>query len=128
MTKSTRADPFVRERVRLVVEGDALRFEGKQAKVAIRDVEAVEYGVFGTMTNPSIQVRYRQGGEVRHAWFTDGRLGGYSGMFGGTRQLAQAMSHLGPITFDDEKSRASQYARLAVLGGIVVVFIRMVFL
>jgi hypothetical protein len=127
VTESTRADPFVRERGRLVVEGDRLRFEGKQTKVAIRDIEAVEYGVFGTMTNPSIQVRYRDGGEVRHAWFTDGRLGGYSGMFGGTRQLAQAMSHLGPVAFDDEKSRASQYAMLAILGGAFVVFIRVVF-
>lgn len=79
------------------------------------------------MTNPSIQVRFRDGGEVRHAWFTDGRLGGYSGMFGGTRQLAQAMSHLGSIAFDDEKSRASQYAKLAIIGGIVLLFIRLVF-
>lgn len=127
VTESRKADPFVRERGRLVVEADALRFEGKTAKVLLRDVEAVEYGVFGTMTNPSIQVRYRDGGEVRHAWFTDGRLGGYSGMFGGTRQLAQSMSHLGPTGFDDEASRASQLTKLAIIGGIVLLFIRLVF-
>jgi hypothetical protein len=126
-TESTRADPFIRERGRLVVEEDVVRFEGPKTRVELRDVEAVEYGVFGTMTNPSIQVRYREGGQVRHAWFTDGRLGGYSGMFGGTRQLAQALSHVGPTTFDDGASRASQRRKLLIIGGIALVFIRLAF-
>lgn len=123
VTESTRADPFIRERGRLVVEGDALRFEGRKTKLEIRNVEAVEYGVFGTMTNPSIQVRYRDGDEMRHAWFTDGRLGGYSGMFGGTRQLAQALSHLGPTAFEDEKPRASQKRLAWILGAAVLLFL-----
>lgn len=123
VTESTRADPFVRERGRLVVESGALRFEGRKTQVALRDIQAVEYGVFGTMTNPSIQVRYRDGDEVRHAWFTDGRLGGYSGMFGGTRQLAQALSHLGPTAFDDEKPRASQRRLAWILGALVLLLV-----
>jgi hypothetical protein len=122
-TESTRANPFVRERGRLVVEGDALRFEGKKINIPIRNIEAVEYGVYGTMTNPSVQVRYREGDEVRQAWFTDGRLGGYSGMFGGTRELAQAMRHLGPTAFDDEKPRANQKRLAWILGGIILLFI-----
>ena len=87
VTESTRAGPFTRERGRLVVEGDAIRFEGPTARVALRNIEAVEYGVHGTMSNPSIHVRYREGDEPRSAWFTDGRAGGYAGMFGGTRRL-----------------------------------------
>jgi hypothetical protein len=122
-TESSKADPFVRERGRLVVEGDALRFEGRTANLVLRNVEAVEYGVYGTMTNPSVQVRYREGDQVRHAWFTDGRLGGYSGVFGGTRQLAQAMSHVGPTTFDNEAPRASQRRLAWILVGLVLVFI-----
>jgi hypothetical protein len=85
-TESTKADPFIRERGRLIVEADALRFEGPRTSVGLRDIEAVEYGVYGTMSNPTLQVRYRDGGEVRQAWFTDGRLGGYSGMFGSWRR------------------------------------------
>jgi hypothetical protein len=122
-TESTRADPFVRERGRLVVENDALHFEGKKMKLAIRDIEAVEYGVFGTMSNPSVQVRYRDGEEVRHAWFTDGRLGGYWGMFVGTRQLAQSLDHLGPTTFEDEAPRTNQRRLAWIIGGAVLFFI-----
>lgn len=125
--ESTRADPFVRERGRLVVMQDGLRFESPRANVVLRDIEAMEYGVFGTMTGPSIQVRYRDGGEARHAWFTDGRLGGYAGMFGGTRQLVQALSHLAPIAFDDDAARASQRRMLLLLGGMALVFIRLAF-
>ena len=121
--ESTRADPFVREQGRLVVGNDALHFEGKKLKLAIRDIEAVEYGVFGTMTNPSVQVRYRDGEEVRHAWFTDGRLGGYWGMFVGTRQLAQSLDHLAPTTYEDEASRTSQKRMAWILGGLVLIFI-----
>lgn len=122
-TESTRADPFTRERGRLVVEGDAIRFEGKTTNLVLRDVEAVEYGVHGTMTNPSVHVRYREDGEPRSAWFTDGRWGGYAGMFGGTRRLAQALGELGHATFDDERA-GSEQKRLAheILGIIARAF------
>ncbi|HYR10312.1 MAG TPA: hypothetical protein VEQ60_21235 [Longimicrobium sp.] len=122
-TESTKADPFIRERGRLVVEGDALRFEGRKHSVVLRDVEAVEYGVHGSMTNPSVHVRYRDGGEARSAWFTDGGLGGYSGMFGGTRRLAQALSHLGPTTFADAAASASQKRLALFIGGVVLFFL-----
>lgn len=127
VTESSKADPFIRERGRLVVEGDAIRFEGKRTNVVLRDVEAVEYGVHGSMTNPSVHVRYREGGEARSAWLTDGGFGGYSGMFGGTRRLAQALSHLGPTTFDDEGSSRSQKRLEWILGGLVLLFIVRVF-
>ncbi|HEX6373641.1 MAG TPA: hypothetical protein VF006_32240 [Longimicrobium sp.] len=123
VTEPSKADPFTRERGRLVVEGDAIRFEGKKTRVVLRDVEAVEYGVHGSMTNPSVHVRYRDGGEGRSAWFTDGGMGGYSGMFGGTRRLAQALSHLGPTTFDDAGAAKSQKALAAIVGGAVLYFI-----
>ncbi len=111
-TESTRSDPFTRERGRLVVEGDGLRFEGKTTSLVMRDIAAVEYGVHGTMTSPSIHVRYREGDGARSAWFTDGGMGGYAGMFGGTRRLAGALSHLGPATFDDGRGQGAASARL----------------
>jgi hypothetical protein len=127
VTESSRADPFTRERGRLVVEGDAIRFEGKRANVVLREIEAVQYGVHGSMTTPSVRVRYRDGGEERSAWFTDGGMGGYSGMFGGTRRLAEALSHLGPTTYDDKGASRSQKRIAWILGGLVLLFIVQVF-
>jgi hypothetical protein len=122
-TESSRADPFLRERGRLVVEGDAIRFEGPKTTLVMRDIEAVEYGVHGSMTNPSVQVRYRDGGEARSAWLTDGGLGGYAGVFGGTRRLAQALSHLGPTTYEDAGAGASQKRLAMILGALVLLFL-----
>lgn len=124
VTESSKADPFTRERGRLIAEGDTIRFEGKTTRLVMQNVEAVEYGVYGTMTNPSVHVRYREDGEPRSAWLTDGGLGGYAGMFGGTRRLAQALGHVAPATFDDTGAGKMQkrmlYLLLAViLAGIV---------
>jgi hypothetical protein len=125
--EATKADPFLRERGCLVVEGDAIRFQGARSTILMRGIEAVEYGVYGTMTSPAVHVRYREDGEARSAWLTDGGLGGYAGAFGGTRRLAQALSHLGPTTFDDTGASKSQKALAAVIGGAVLVFIKLAF-
>lgn len=122
-TESTRADPFLRERGQLVVEGDAIHFLGPKNSLVMRGIEAVEYGVHGSMTNPSVHVRYRDGGEARGAWLTDGGLGGYAAMFGGTRRLAEALSHLAPTTFQDTGASASQKRLALILGGVVLLFL-----
>lgn len=123
VTESSKADPFIRERGRLVVEGDAIHFQGPKTTVEMRGIEAVEYGVHGSMTNPSVHVRYRDGGEARSAWLTDGGMGGYAGMFGGTRRLAQALGHLGPTTFQHEAAGASQKRLALIIGAIVLFFL-----
>lgn len=125
--ESTRADPFLRECGRLVVEGDAIRFEGPKNTILMRGVEAVEYGAYGSMTSPAVHVRYRENGEARSAWLTDGGLGGYAGAFGGTRRLAQALSHLAPTTFDETSAGKSQKALAVVIGGAVLLFIKLAF-
>jgi hypothetical protein len=119
-TETKSADPFTRERGTLVVEADGLRFEGKTTRLVMRNVEAVEYGVFGSMTNPSVHVRYREGGEARSAWLTDGGWGGYAGMFGGTRRLAQALGHLAPVQFDDAGAGTMQKRLALVIAGILL--------
>jgi hypothetical protein len=123
VTESSRADPFLRERGQLVVEGDAIHFQGPRTRVVMRGIEAVEYGVHGSMNSPSVHVRYRDGGEARSAWLTDGGLGGYAGVFGGTRRLAEALSHLGPTTFEDASAGASQKRLTMILGAIFLVFL-----
>lgn len=122
-TEATRANPFMRERGTLVVEADEVRFQGKTANLVLRNIEALEYGVHGTMTSPSLHVRYRDGDEVRSAWFTDGRMGGYAGMFGGTRRLAQEMSHLAPTTYDDAGAGKMQKRMAYILLILVLVFL-----
>lgn len=122
-TESTRADPFIRERGTLIIQDDALRFEGPTTQMVLGGIEAIDYGVHGGMTNPTIQVRYRDDGQVRNAWFSDGRLGGYMGTFGGTRQLAQALSHLAPTTYADDTAGRSQKRLALILGFLVLVFL-----
>ena len=122
-TESTRADPFLRERGQLVVKGDAIHFQGPRTSLVMRGIEAVEYGVHGSMTNPSVHVRYREDGEARSAWLTDGGLGGYAGMFGGTRRLAEALSHLAPTTFADAAASKSQKRLALILGALVLLFL-----
>jgi len=122
-TEPTGADPFTRERGRLVIEADALRFDGPKTQLVLRGIEAVEYGVYGTMANPSVHVRYREDGEPRSAWLTDGGLGGYAGMFGGTRRLAQALGHLSPATFDDAGAGRMQKRLALILTGIILIFL-----
>ncbi|WP_420126554.1 hypothetical protein [Longimicrobium sp.] len=123
VTESTQADPFVRERGSLAVTGDTITFQGPRTQVVMRGVEAVEYGVHGSMNNPSVHVRYREDGEPRSAWLTDGGMGGYAGMFGGTRRLADALSHLAPTTFDDTGASRVQRRLAWLLVGVVLVFI-----
>lgn len=120
VTESSKADPFIRERGLLAVTEDAITFEGPRTQVVMRGVEAVEYGVHGSMTNPSVHVRYRENGESRSAWLTDGGFGGYAGMFGGTRRLAEALSHLAPTTFEDQGASRSQKRLALIIGGIVL--------
>lgn len=121
-TESTSSDPFTRERGRLVVEADGLRFEGPKTQLTLRGIEAVEFGVYGTMTNPSVHVRYRDGDEPRSAWFTDGAWAGYGGMFGGTRRLAEALDPAG-ATFDDESAGKMQRRMAYIIGAIVLFFL-----
>lgn len=122
-TESSKADPFVRERGSLAVTGDTLTFRGPGTQVVMHGIEAVQYGVHGSMNNPSVHVRYRENGEPRSAWFTDGGMGGYAGMFGGTRRLADALSHLAPTTFDDARASQVQKRLAWLLAGLVLLFI-----
>lgn len=122
-TESSRADPFTRERGTLVLEPGALRFDGPTTKLVMQGIEAVEYGVHGSMTNPSVHVRYRENGEPRSAWFTDGGMGGFAGMFGGTRRLAQELGQFAPATFDDEGAGKMQKRLVYIIGGIILLFL-----
>jgi hypothetical protein len=50
-------------------------------------------------------------------------MGRYAGMFGGTRRLAQELSHLAPTTFDDAGAGKMQKRMAFILLGLVLVFL-----
>jgi hypothetical protein len=127
VTEPSAADASIRERGTLHIGPDSIHFKGPQTDLTIRNVVAVEYGVHGTMMNPSVQVRYLDGEESQSAYFTDGRAGGYAGLFGGTRQLAESMRHLGTIAFDDAaSSRSRRLWTWAILVLLLIVVVRIV--
>jgi hypothetical protein len=121
ITEPSTADEAIRERGTLHIGPDSLHFKGPQTDLTIRNVEAVEYGVHGTMMNPSVHVRYLDGESSRSAYFTDGRAGGYAGLYGGTRKLAESMQHLGSVRYDDAQSNRSR--RLWTMAIVILVLI-----
>ena len=97
------SEAFKRHSGKLLVEADGLRFEHKKVPLVIRDIEAVDYGVHGATTNPSVRVRYNEDGEKRDAYFEDARYFGYAGFFGGTQRLAEAIEHPGETVLETER-------------------------
>lgn len=139
-TEPSRANPFVRERGRLRVGPEVVVFQGPTVRLEIREILSVDYGVHGSMRNPSVHVRWREGEAVREAWFTDGGMGGYAGLFGGTRTLAELLAGASngasagaagesaragapAARFDDAAAGRSQRWWLAILGGLVLLFL-----
>jgi hypothetical protein len=123
VTEPSSADTFIRERGTLHIGPDSIHFQGPQTDLTIGNVESVEYGVHGTMMNPSVHVRYLDEQTSQSAYFTDGRAGGYAGLFGGTRKLAEDMQHLGSITFDDTKSNRSRRLWTWAILILVLIFV-----
>jgi hypothetical protein len=152
-TEPSRANPFVRERGRLRVGPEVVVFQGPTVRLEIREILSVDYGVHGSMRNPSVHVRWREGEAVREAWFTDGGMGGYAGLFGGTRTLAELLAGASngasasaaggaageaagesaragapAARFDDAAAGRSQRWWLTILGVLVLLFLARVVL
>ena len=143
-TEPSRAHPFVRERGRLRVGPHGAIFQGPTVRLEIHEILSVDYGVHGSMRNPSVHIRWREGEAVREAWFTDGGMGGYAGLFGGTRTLAELLAGASngasagaageaagdgaragapAARFDDAAAGRSQRWWLTILGVLVLLFL-----
>ncbi|GAB5534541.1 MAG: hypothetical protein Rubg2KO_07900 [Rubricoccaceae bacterium] len=100
MRERKMTEAFDRQRGRLTVGPGGLSYVGGEAPLVIREIESVDYGVHGANFNPSVLVRYRDGGESREAYFSDARYFGYAGFFGGTKRLAESIEHPGETVIE----------------------------
>ena len=76
----------------LVVNDDALEFNGKKENAYITDVKRISYGKQGRdFVNNWVKIEYQDG---KTAFFADGSLLGWGGIFGGTRKILDAVRHL----------------------------------
>ena|SRR3989344_1603589 len=73
----------------LTINDHSLEFLGKSTKIVIDNIQSVSYGKQGRdFVNNWIKVRYiDENGKPAQAFFADGRLLGWSGVFGGTKRI-----------------------------------------
>ena len=117
------SEAFKRKTGKLHVGPDGLRFESKDAPLTMSEIESVDYGVHGATTNPSVRVRYRDGGETQEAYFEDARYFGYAGFFGGTQRLAEAIEHPGETVIETEGPKQMQKMLVGLAVAVVVVIL-----
>jgi hypothetical protein len=83
---------------RLICESNQLEFIGIKNHVLISNVQQVTYRKQGRdFVNNWVKVEY----DDKVAFFADGRLLGWAGIFGGTRKILTAVRHLSPGTGSD---------------------------
>jgi hypothetical protein len=76
----------------LVVSDDSLEFHGRKYKEYITDVKRISYGKQGKdFVNNWVKIEY---GDGKTAFFADGGWLGWSGIFGGTKRILDAVRHL----------------------------------
>ena len=76
----------------LVVNDESLEFQGRKEKVRITAVKRISYGKQGRdFVNNWVKIEY---GDGKQAFFADGSLLGWGGIFGGTKRILSAVRHL----------------------------------
>jgi len=73
----------------LIVEEGSLEFQGRKETIHITDIKQVSYGKQGRdAVNNWVKIEY---GEGKQAYFADGSLLGWGGLFGGTKRILEAV-------------------------------------
>ncbi|MDR2012169.1 MAG: hypothetical protein LBQ20_03840 [Rhodanobacter sp.] len=76
----------------LVVNDESVEFQGQKEKVHITNVKRVSYGKQGRdFINNWVKIEY---GDGKQAFFADGSLLGWGGIFGGTKRILNVVRHL----------------------------------
>lgn len=84
-----------RDAGKLIVSEDSLEFRGKKEKVVITNVRRISYGKQGRdFVNNWIRIEYGDVPTTSTAFFADGSLLGWGGIFGGTKRILAAVQHL----------------------------------
>lgn len=78
----------------LLVNEESLEFNGAKGSVFISGITNISFGRQGMdFVNNWVRVDYQDG---KTAFFADGRLLGWSGVLGGTKNILRAVWHLHP--------------------------------
>ena len=78
----------------LEVMENLIRFNGRKEQVLVQNIQRISYGNQGwDWVNPWVKIEYQDG---ETAFFADGRILGWSGIFGGTRQILTAVNRFEP--------------------------------
>ncbi len=81
----------------LTISEDKIEFSGKHNHMIITKILSVRFGLAGAdPVNPWVGIRYQDQGQVRHAYFADGRFFGYAGALWGTRRILTHIKTLLP--------------------------------
>ena len=84
-----------RDAGKLIVGEDSLEFHGKKEKVVITNVRRISYGKQGRdFVNNWVRIEYGDAPKTSTAFFADGNLLGWGGIFGGTKRVLAAVEHL----------------------------------
>lgn len=72
----------------LVVGDNSIEFRGTKSAIVITNIRRVSYGKQGRdFVNNWVKVEYGAGIDPSTAFFADGSLAGWGGIFGGTRKI-----------------------------------------
>ncbi|MCJ7585598.1 MAG: hypothetical protein MUO30_12625 [Anaerolineales bacterium] len=84
-----------RDAGKLIAGEDSLEFRGKKEKVVIANVRHISYGKQGRdFVNNWVRIEYGDAPTISTAFFADGSLLGWGGIFGGTKRILAAVQHL----------------------------------
>jgi hypothetical protein len=84
-----------RDSGKLIVSEDSLEFRGKKEKVVITNIRRISFGKQGRdFVNNWVRIEYGDATTTSTAFFADGSLIGWGGMFGGTKKILAAVQHL----------------------------------
>jgi hypothetical protein len=79
----------------LSVTGNSIEFRGAKETVTITNIRAVSYGKQGRdFVNNWVKVEYGDGPTPATAFFADGSVLGWGGIFGGTKRILAAVQPL----------------------------------
>jgi hypothetical protein len=84
-----------RDAGKLTVYADSMEFKGKRKTVIIKNVHSVSYGKQGRdFVNNWVRVEYGDSAAPSVAYFADGSMHGWGGIFGGTKRILEAVRRL----------------------------------
>jgi len=79
----------------LTINESSIEFKSASRSVVISKIRNVSYGRQGRdFMNKWVKVEYEEGGVLATASFADGNMLGWSGIFGGTRRIFEAINRV----------------------------------